>query len=51
MVYLTESSTGSMLFLTFGPFPAFSWELVVYSTEWTTDSMLFLTFGPFSAFS
>ena len=40
-----------MLFLTFGPFPAFSWELVVYSTEWTTGSMLFLTFGPFSAFS
>ena len=40
-----------MLFLTFGPFPAFSWELVVYSTEWTTSSKLFLAFGLVWAFS
>ena len=40
-----------MLFLTFGPFSAFSWELVVYSTEWATGSMLFLAFEPFPAFS
>ena len=51
MVHSTEWTTGSMLFLTFGPFPAFSEEPVVYLTESSTGSMLFLTFGPFSAFS
>ena len=51
MVYSTEWSTGSMLFLAFEPFPAFSEELVVHLTEWSTGSMLFLTFGPFSVFS
>ena len=51
MVHFPEWTTGSMLFLVFEPFPAFSWELVVHSTEWTTGSMLSLAFEPFPAFS
>ena len=51
MVHLTEWATGSKLFLTFGPFSAFSRELVGHFPEWTTGSALFLAFDPFSAFS
>ena len=40
-----------MLFLTFGPFPAFSRELVVHLTEWATGSKLFLAFDPFLVIS
>ena len=48
---MTEWATGSMLFLTFVLFSAFSEELVVHLPEWTTGLKLFLTFGLFSAFS
>ena len=51
MVHSTECTTGSMLFLTFDLFSAFSRELVVHLPEWTTGLKLFLTFGLFSAFS
>ena len=44
-------TTGSALFLVFGPFSAISWELVVHSAEWSTGSGLFLVFGLVLAFS
>ena len=44
VVHSTEWTTGSGLFLVFGPFPAFSEELVVHSTEWTTGAGPFLVF-------
>ena len=51
VVHSTEWTTGSGLFLVFGPFPAFSEELVVHSTEWTTGAGPFLVFALFLAFS
>ena len=47
VVHSTEWTTGSGLFLVFGPFPAFSEELVVHSTEWTTGAGPFLVFALF----
>ena len=51
MVHSSKWTTGAALFLVFGPFSAFSWELVVHSTKWTTGSGLFLVFGLVMAFS
>ena len=49
MVHFIEWTTGSGLFLDFGPVSAFSLELVVHSTEWTTSAEIFLAFALFSA--
>ena len=49
VVHSVEWTTGSGLFLAFGPVSPISWELVVHSVEWTTSAELFLAFALFSA--
>ena len=48
VVHSPKWTTGSRLFLGFGPFSAASWELVVHSLKWTTGSGFLPAFALFS---